>query len=142
MYLRITPSGLASLYPAHRPPASGMASEPASSARPTRYKDALISRRFPTVLFIPFFPSLSCAGPRRASGLRELHQAPCRALVCAQRYDLASERGAPVRPPVLIRQMPRQHFLVDHLAVGLPLTMTPTKCLAFQTIEAWFAPTL
>jgi hypothetical protein len=79
-----------------------MASESPSSARPTSYKDAVISRRLSAVHFIPL---LSCAGPHRASGLRELHQGSRQLLVRAHKYDLASERSALMRPPILIRQV-------------------------------------
>src|SRR5271170_552470 len=86
---------------------------------------------FPTALSILFplhFPAraLSCLRPQRAP------PPPCRPLVRPGRYDVASEKNTSVRPPVLIRSTPRQHFLVDRPTVDRPLTMTLMKRLTFQ----------
>src|SRR5271154_3635989 len=71
----------------------------------------------------------ACLRPTEASGSST--KPPCRALVCPHRYDLASERSDPVRPPVPIRQKPRQHFLVDPLARGPVLDNDADEVLGF-----------
>jgi len=80
----------------------------------------------------PFFlPFSFLHGPCHTSGYSELHT-PCGPLVCAGRYDVASEKNTSARPPGLIRLTPRQHFLIDRPTVGRPLIMTLMECLTFQ----------
>ena len=64
-------------------------------------KDALVPRRFfQQLLSIPFFPLQFLHRPCHTSGHGELHP-PYRPLACAGRYDVASEKNASARPPVL-----------------------------------------
>jgi hypothetical protein len=99
------------------------------------------SAAFPSTLFIPFFPSLSCTGSRRASGLGELHQAPGRALVRAERYDekclsVITGSHSPEALAALSRRPSDHRSTLDNYADEVPGFLGRRKLIRANTLDA------